>query len=441
MLTRDAAAKLAQNVLGLSSFPECSVAITFTEQAYTRFANNGVTTAAFAARNVVQITVGRDGQSGSAVTDDLDDAALLAAVKRAETLALMAPPNPEWLPDPSSQEFPALPPYDGRTASARSAEMLPLIKIAIDAAKQRKLVAAGLVERTHRASALANKTGLFAFHVSADAALGVTVRAADGSSSGWASQPSTYLGAIDSAKLAATAIEKCTRWKNPETLAPGGYTVVLEPAAAGDLVRLIGQGLSARTAEEGRSFVSKPDGGTRSGEKLFPEMVTLRTDPLDPRFPSLPWTPESLPARPISWIDRGVIANLFYDRYWAKKSGQRPTPFPANLILDGGRAPLQDLVSRVERGLLVTHFWYIRSVNPQTLQYTGLTRDGLFLIENGRISAAVRNLRFNESPVRLLKNTVALGPAIRVRGIEGGAMIAPPILATNFTFTSVSDAV
>jgi len=144
----------------------------------------------------------------------------------------------------------------------------------------------------------------------------------------------------------------------------------------------------------------------------------------------------------VKWIDQGVVANHSYDRYWASRSGKQPTPgVGAALILDGGAASLDELIAGVERGLLVTHFWYIRFVNQQTLQQTGLTRDGLFLIENGKIAAAVTNFRFNESPVRLLQNATKLGPSIRIRGLEGGIMIAPSIVATDFPFTSVSDAV
>ena len=153
----------------------------------------------------------------------------------------------------------------------------------------------------------------------------------------------------------------------------------------------------------------------------------------------------------MTWIDKGVVTNVAYDRYWASKTGKQPTP-PAGgfgggfggaqgLQLDGGTESLESLIGSVERGLLITHFWYIRGVNAQTLQQTGLTRDGVFLIENGKISKPVVNFRFLESPVRLLKNTTKLGTAMRVRGLEGGMMIAPSLVATDFPLPSLSDAV
>src|SRR5580658_118724 len=455
MMTREEAQNLARKVIGFSTFPECQVTITASEQAYTRFANNGITTASFNLRHNLSIALTRDGHTGDMAVSDLDDDSLRAAVRKAEELAAIAPPNPEALPPLGPQDYPATKDFDERTAAARAPEMIPHIKTVIDAALERKLVAAGLIERTHRVTAVANKAGLFGFHNASDSQMTTTVRAPDGSSSGWAGLPSMRLSDIDSAKLASTAIEKCARWKNPQRLDPGNYTVVLEPTAAGDLVRLMAGSFSARSSEEGRTFLSKRGGGTLLGEKLFPDYVTLRTDPFDPRQPSSPWTGDLLPTSAITWIDKGTIANLAYDRYWAMKTGKQPTPGGGgggfgfglgfggggSLLMEGGNATLDELIASVERGLLITHFWYIRVVNPQTSQQTGLTRDGVFLIENGKITTPAMNFRFLESPVRLLKNTKNLGPALRVRGLEGGMMIAPALVATDFPLPSISDAV
>jgi len=457
MLTQDEAQKLAKKVLGMSSFPECQVTITSQEEAYTRFANNGITTASFALRHNLSIVTTRDARTGSYATNDLDDDSLRAAVKKAEELAALTPANPERLSPVGPQQFPKVFDFDEKTANARSPEMIPHVKTIIDAAMKQNLVAAGLVERSHRVTAFANNAGLFGFHDSSDSQLTTTIRMADGSSSGWAGQPSTKLSGIDSAHLAAVAIEKCKRWKNPQKLDPGNYTVVFEPTATGDLVRLMIGAFSARATEEGRTFLSKRGGGTLLGEKVFPESVTLRSDPFDPRQPSSPWTGDWLPTSALTYVDKGVVANLGYDRYWAEKTGKKPNGggggggrgggggggggFGGSLIMDGTDAPLEKLIASVDRGLLVTHFWYIRSVNQQTLQNTGLTRDGLFLIENGKITTPIMNFRFNESPVRLLKNTKMVGQAVRVRGLEGGMMISPAIVATDFPLTSISDAI
>jgi predicted Zn-dependent protease len=407
-------------------------------------------------RNTVSIVSTRDGRTGSYGVNDLDDTSLRAAVLKSEELAAIAPPDPERMPSLGAETYTDTRDYDEVTAVARAPQMIPHVKTIIDASMKQKLVAAGLIERSYRVNAVANKAGLFGYHRSADSQLTTTIRMADGSSSGWAGQPSTKLSEIDSARLAATASEKCQRWRNPQKLDPGNYTVLMEPTAAGDLVRLMAGAFSARETEEGRTFLSKRGGGNLLGEKVFPEFVTLRTDPFDGRQPSLPWTGDLLPTRAIAWVDKGVIANLAYDRYWANKTGKPATPFTGgrggggggfggggggSLILEGGKSSMDDLIASVDRGLLITHFWYIRGVNQQTLQQTGLTRDGVFLIEKGKITTPVMNFRFLESPVRLLKNTRMLGPAMRVRGLEGGMMIAPALVATDFPLPSISDAI
>ena len=451
MLTRQEAQRLAGKVLSYSSFPECTVLIGATEECYTRFANNGITNAGFSERRSIVISSTREQKTGVIRIDEVNDAQLRAAVKRSEELAAIAPPNPEHQPPLGPTKYPEIAAYDEETARARSPQMIPQVRAVVQAASASKLVAAGLFERTQTTEAVANKAGLFGYHRSADSRMSTTIRFPDGSSSGWAGQPAARIRDIDGAALAATAIDKCLKWRNPKRMEPGKYTVVLEPTAAGDIVRLLvggggfgggfGGPFSARATEEGRTFLSKKGGGTWLGEKLFPDFITLRSDPADPREPARPWSADLLPNRPVTWIENGVIKNLQYDRYWGARTGHEPTPPAGTAIMDGGDASLEDLIKSVERGLLVTHFWYIRFVNQQTVQHTGLTRDGLFLIENGKITQPVMNFRFNDSPVNLLRNAEKLGRPVRVRGLEGAQMIVPAIVSRAFDFTSISDAV
>ena len=210
--------------------------------------------------------------------------------------------------------------------------------------------------------------------------------------------------------------------------------------------------LNARTADEGRSFLSKPGGGTRLGEKLFADGVTLRSDPFNPRNPGTPWAgwrrprpsrrrrSGGLPARKTTWIENGVVKTLAVDRYWAKKTKVEPVPLSGGLILEGSDKSLEALIAETPRRLLVTRFWYIRSVNPQNAMVTGLTRDGVWLIENGKVVHPVNNFRFNESPVNLLKNLEATSVATPA-GSEFFALTVPAIRAHDFHFTSKSDAV
>lgn len=441
MLTREQAQKLADKILSFSKLPDCGVAIREDEEAYVRFAVNSVTTSGFSVDRNVTISSSIDGKTGTIRTSGFDDAGLKAAVARSEELAKISPVNQEYVEPLGPQKYPEMDHWDEQTALARGPVLVPHVKAVLDNAAQRKLVAAGLVTRVATVSAIANKAGNFGYGRWADSRLSATMRTPDGSSSGWASQPVSRIAAMNGADVGARAAEKCLRWKSPVRLDPGKYSVVLEPTAVSDLMSLVAFSFSARQAEEGRSFLSKKGGGAYLGEKLFPEYITLYSDPFDKRMPVAPWALNGLPAQKMAWIEKGVIRNLSYDRYWARKTGKPATSTLTSLILEGGQGSVTDLIRNCERGLLVTRFWYIRPVNPQTLQLTGLTRDGLFLIENGQVAKPVVNLRFNESPVRLLQNARKLGAAVRARGGEGAGLVAPPILADNFTFTSVSDAV
>ncbi len=456
MITKEQAQKLAEKVLSFSTFPECDISISSSERASIRFALNGITTSGFTVSQSMSITSVKDGQSGSTSLDEFDDASLKAAVKQTETLARISPPNPEREEALEAQKYPDIENYAVSTASARNQVMIPHVRSIIEGAKAAGLIAAGFFERAAATAAIANKNGNFGYGRTTDAHLSTTIRNSDGSSSGWAGQPAVRIEDIDGAIVGKSAIEKCLQWKNPKRLEPGKYTVVLEPTAVGDLVQLMGFSMQARAAEEGRSFLSRKGGGTLLGEKLFPESITLRTDPKNKLYSVLPWGGgggfgggggrgggggTGMPTGNATWVEKGFVKSLFYDRYYARSAGKEPTPFPGNLVLEGGSKSLAELIASVERGLLVTRFWYIRSVNQQTVQLTGLTRDGLFLIENGKVTGPVVNFRFNESPVRMLQNAIALGKPVRVRGGEGQGMIAPSMVVKDFPFTSISEAV
>lgn len=440
MLTREQAQELARKAIAATTFPECAVSLNSTEDAFIRFALNGVTTSGFVVTESMSISVTKDHQTGNTTVDELTDTAIREGVRRAEQLALLSPANPEGVAPLPAQKYSTADNFAESTAKARGAAMVPHVKAVIDAAKAKGLVAAGYFERNVSADATANKAGNFGFGRSTDSYLSTTVRNPEGTSSGWASHPAVRIEEISGAAVGATAVEKCLRWKSPKKLDPGKYTVVLEPTAVGDLIPLLAFSMQARSAEEGRSFLSKKGGGTLVGEKMFPEFITLRSDPWNKLYSGPPWGNGGLPSEPVAWIEKGEVKNLFYSRYWAEKAGKKPTPSPSALVLDGGTKSLEDLIAGVDRGLLVTRFWYIRVVNPQTVQLTGLTRDGLFLIENGKVTDPVVNFRFNESPVHLLQNVVAMGRPVRTRGGESG-MIAPALVVKDFPFTSVSDAV
>jgi predicted Zn-dependent protease len=204
--------------------------------------------------------------------------------------------------------------------------------------------------------------------------------------------------------------------------------------------------MDARAADEGRSFFSRRGGGNRMGERVVDPRVTIVSDPSDPDLLESPYTGEGEAIARTVWVEEGVVRNLAYSRYWADRQGVRPRPTGGGIKMAGTEASLDDLIAQVERGLLVTRFWYIRGVDPRTILHTGLTRDGVFLIEKGKVTRAVNNFRFNESPIAMLNNLVALGRPERVPGTESGgadgsAIVVPPIVTRDFHFTSVSEAV
>jgi predicted Zn-dependent protease len=290
--------------------------------------------------------------------------------------------------------------------------------------------------------ALGNKSGLFAFHRNTRSNYTLTVRSTDGTGSGWAAADHPDFAQLDVRRLAERATEKARLSMNPVAIEPGRYTVILEPQAVGDLVQLVANYAGARQADEGRSPFVKKGGGNKVGEKVADARVTLYSDPADPQLLGRPWDGDGLPLGRQVWIENGVLRQLYYSRFWAKKQGKTATGAPSSLKMAGGQGTVDDLVKGTQRGVLVTRLWYLREVDPRTILYTGLTRDGTFLVENGKVTKALRNFRFNESPLFLLNNIEGLGRAERLAGTEqGGNVVMPAIKARDFNFTSLSEAV
>ena len=442
MLSQQEAKNISDRVFGYSKLPGCQINIQWTEDAFIRFANNGITTSGYRVTQLVSITsTTADKRSGNAAVSELTDEALKNGVVQAEQLAAISHPDPEDMPALPAQKYPVLHNFDAGTAAARGEAMIPHVKAVISSAVEKKLIAAGYIQRSANAVAVANKSGLFGYHTYTDCGISHTMRNAEGTSSGWASQGSVSLKDLNGEASARISSEKCIRGVNRKKLEPGKYTVILEPAAVGDLMGWLGFAFGARDAEQGQSFLSKKGGGTRLGEKMFPEYITLRSDPFNAQLASTPWDQSLLPNDRISWIEKGVVKNLIYDRFWASKAKISPTPAAANLVLDGQEYSDQDLIRSVDRGLLITRLWYIRVVQPQTWQLTGLSRDGVFLVENGKVTDPVTNFRWNESPADVLQRTTKLGRPVRVSGTETGSQMVPALITTDFNFASVSDAV
>ena len=451
--TSEKAQALCDRILSFSKAGECELSLRLEDKGHTRFAANDVTTAGTSRTARVQITSRECGKSGTQTTDELDESLLREAVARSESLMAAARPDPEQVEGLGPPDYPAIPAYDEATASAGPARRRDGVRPALDRARARGLDGAGFFETSATCAAIANKKGNFGFHRSTNAAYSVTMRTADGTGSGFAGFASPRVADIDAAALAERAAAKAETSAHPRDLPPGRYPVILEPAAVADLLMMLVFAMNARSVDEGRSFLSKPGGGSRLGEKVFADGVTLRSDPFDRRNPGTPWAGfagryagrfgdlPGLPARRTTWIENGVVRTLPVDRYWAKKTGVEPVPFPSGVILEGSDKSLEALIAETERALLVTRFWYIRSVNPLNATVTGLTRDGVWLVEKGQVVHPVNNFRFNDSPVNLLKNLEATSLAVRAGDSGFSSMIVPAIRARDFLLTSKSDAV
>lgn len=440
ILSRDEAKAILSKVIERSKADDCEANLSGSIEGNIRYARNSVSTAGIQsdATLVVQSNFGK--RAGVATINEFDDASLTKVVRRSEELARLSPENPEFMPVLGPQKYMKVDAFAEATAKITPEYRAQAAQDSIAPSRKADAVAAGFLTDSANFQAMMNSRGLFGYHTDTNANLTITVRTEDGTGSGWASRDVNDIGDLDAAAVSQIAIDKAVRSRGARALEPGKYTVILEPSAAAGLIAPMLFSFDARSADEGRSFLSKKGGGNRLGEKMFDERVNMYADPSHPDVPAPPWNDggEALGRLPI--VTDGKIANLFYSRYWAKETEGKSVPQPNNVIFEGGKRSLDEMVADTERGVLVTRTWYIRSVDPQTLLYTGLTRDGTFYIEDGKIQYPLKNFRFNESPVIMLNNLEELGRPQRV-SLFGSPALIPPVKVREFTFSSLSDAV
>ena len=441
ILTEAEAKKIIDKVLAYSKSDELTVNLSGGRRGNIRYARNAVSTSGESTNLSLSVTAAYGKKTGTATINEFDDVSLEKTVRRAEEIARLAPENPEFMPALGPQTYLKSDPYAESTAKMDPDYRAQATFDSLDPCRKKNLVAAGYMEDATRFNAIGTTKGLVAYNRETSVEFSVTVRTNDGTGSGYATRDVTDVSQLNTREATEIAMQKALASANARALEPGKYTVILEPAAlvanvdASLMVALI-RSMDARSADEGRSFLSKKGGGTRLGEKLFDERVTIYSDPTNLEVPNGAFSGDGRPQEKVTWIEKGVVKNMPYSRYWAEKKGVHATPPGGNFIMEGGTQSLADMIKSTEKGILVTRFWYIRPVDPQTLLYTGLTRDGTFYIENGQIKYPVKNFRFNESPVIMLNNLEALGKPVRM----GGNLI-PPMKIRDFTFSSLSDAV
>ena len=434
--------RIAGRVIALSEADETEIEIDSTTDALTRFANNTIHqnvadhTLSISVRAVV------DGRTARATTNKTDDESLRRVVAAAATLARHQPENPDLLPMLGPQKYQKVARYFDATATENPMDRARAVTRVCKMADKKKQTAAGIFASGSHQSVLANSKGLFASHQYTDAEFSVTIL--EDKSSGWAKSSSPDIRDIHPDELAESASNKAIASRNPRVLEPGHYTAILEPSAVLDIIGSLFLDFAGTSILDKRSCLND-----RMGKKLFGENVTLWDDVYHPYQLGAPYDGEGLPRQKILLVDRGVPKNLVYSRTTAKKMKAKPTGHglplpneygeaPMNLVFSGGDKSVDDMVHSTERGILVTRVWYIREVDPYEKILTGMTRDGTFLIENGRIAAGIRNFRFNQSVIEMLSNVEMLGPAVRAAGEESFEMVVPAMKVGNFHFSEVT---
>ncbi len=442
VLTQDEAQAILKKVVALSKAEGCEATLQGSRTGNIRYARNNVSTSGVVDDLSVAVQSNFGKKSGVATINEFDDAALERVVRRSEELAQLAPENPEFMEILGPQgEYKSGKGYFDATAKIDPAYRAQVAAASILPARQGQAVAAGFLLDSSDFQALMNNKGVFAYYPSTSVAFTVTMRSEDGRGSGWAGSDRNDVARLDAQADSRSALDKALHTREAKAIEPGHYTVILEPAASIDLLADMLFNMDARQADEGRSFLSKKGGGSKLGEKLVDERVNIYSDPMDADVPVAGWANDGQRLERVSWIEKGVVKTLPTTRYWAQKKGGKAVPLPGNILMSGGTGTTADLIKDTPRGILVTRTWYIREVDPQTCLVTGLTRDGTFFIENGKISFPIKNMRFNESAIIMLNNLEAMAAPQRVQGEGLRSVMIPPMRIRDFTFTSLSDAV
>lgn len=443
-LSNDDLQSISNRILELSEADHCRVRINSGWRGYTRVATNRITSAGGSEKTSVNITSVFGQRVASVETNRLSDADLRQAVRRSEDMARIAPVDPEYMAELGPQTITPINGYYESTGELAPQTRAEAAALAIQQAQSADQVVASYMDVNAGSTALATSNGFYGSHASTGVAYTLTSRSPNGMKSGWAGDEANNWNNIESQRVANDAVRKCRDWRKT-ALEPGEYTAILEPTAVGMLMRNMVNVFNQRTADEGRSFFSKPGGGNRIGENLFDDKVNLFSDPAYLDAETSPFDSIGQPLARQNWVSSGRLQELARSRFWAQQQNQQALASPSNLIMAGGNDSLEEMIASTRRGVLITRFWYIRGLNPRVISYTGLTRDGTFLIENGRITRPVTNFRFNQSMVDMLRNIEMLSPSVRVAASESSSVstpiVVPAIKVANFNLSSVSDAI
>jgi predicted Zn-dependent protease len=411
-------------------------------QALTRFANNVIHQNVAESSSHLSVRARIEGRTARASTNRLDPDSIRDVVEQAIALTRLTEPDEESLPLADPSEYRSVDRWSETTALVTPHERARAVAEAIAAVESAGQTAAGIYSTDATDYTLLNSRGVHAHHRETMARFSITAMA--GGSSGWAKASACDHGDMNPLELALSAARKATQSAAPRELPPGRYTVILEPAAVLDLVGQMFGDFSATAIRDGRSFLND-----RIGKQIFGPNITIHDDAWHPLQSGTPFDGEGVPRQRLTLVENGVVRDIAYCRQAAALAGVEPTGHgfplpneygeaPMNIVIAGGDSSVEKMVASTERGILVTRFWYIREVDPYEKIFTGMTRDGTFLVEGGQVTAGVRNFRFNQGLMEMLSNVVALSPAVRASGEETFDMVVPAMQVRDFNFTEVT---
>ena len=439
IITEAEALEIVENAIANSQAEEAFVSLNSSESILSRFSENQISQNVHKNRFNLTVTSYFGRKSASASTTELDRDAIIATLRRAEELAKFAPEDPEWVellpPQPYETRKPA---FDSALVNFSPLERGKIVEKVCSQARKSHVDGSGTFSSSISLMAIANSAGLRAAQQGTDVNFSFTARQGNGSS--WSQLSAWNIASLPILETTEKTIQKTIASRQPKAIAPGDYTVIFEPQAMASLLPWVIWNLDARAADEGRSFMSRSDDngntGNRVGERLFAPLVEVRRDPAHPLLQSGVFFGNGLPNGYLDIVKDGIPQTLSYSRYWAQQQEQQPTGSFYPIVMSGTDKKTEDLIADTEKGILVTRAWYVRYVNPRTLEVTGMTRDGTFTIENGKIAYPIQNLRFNQSLPEMLKNISAVGKVQRC-----GSSVIPVCKVENFHFSSVTDSI
>ncbi|HLK04122.1 MAG TPA: TldD/PmbA family protein [Candidatus Acidoferrum sp.] len=425
-----------------SGAEETEVHVDETVDALTRFANNGIHQNVAEHGLTVSVRTVLDGKTARVSTNKLDEDSLRAAVESALSLAQSQPKAPHLLPMLGKQRYRTVRRFIPATAKLSAADRARAVRRACDLAVKNEQIAAGIFVSGQMQSAVGNSRGLFAPYRQTRAEFSITMQ--QGAATSWAKGNAADVRDLDPQALAERASKKAKLATNAVELPPNKYTVILEPAAVLDLVGFLFYDFAATALEDKRSCLND-----RIGKQVFGKNISLVDDVYHPGQLGAPYDGEGMPRERVVLVEDGVPRNLVYGRASAKRARKKPTGHgfalpneygeaPMNLVFAGGKASLEEMIATTDHGLLVTRLWYIREVDPYEKVMTGMTRDGLFRVEKGKVTTAVRNFRFNQSVLEMLRNVEMMSHAERATGEEAFEMVVPAMKVSGFQFTEVT---